>query len=119
MGPFDGLPCDMRNVLTSQCAAFGCHSAQAPAALLDLESANVESRLVNIPATHMHILDGTQANCEAGELLVNVVNPEGSNMLRKVLGTQSCGGLMPVLPRVMSSAEIACYSEWIYNLAGK
>ncbi len=116
---FDGLSCDMRSVLTAQCAAFGCHSAQVPAAFLDLESPNVENRLVNVPATHEHILDGTQTYCKAGELLVNVAIPEESNMLTKVLGTQSCGGIMPVLPRAMTSADIACYRQWIYRLAGK
>jgi hypothetical protein len=115
----DGLPCDLWRTFELACNSFGCHSANTPAANLDLESPGVKARLVNVPATHLHILDGSQANCDPSELLVDVANPEQSLMLTKVLGTQSCGGLMPVLPRLFSSSDIACYTEWIYRLTGK
>jgi hypothetical protein len=106
-------------VLTVSCSAFGCHSANTPAANLDLESPGVQARLINVPATHMHILDGSQANCKPGELLVDVATPEAGVMLTKVIGTQSCGGIMPIVPRTMTTDEIACYRQWIYRLAGK
>ncbi len=115
----EGLPCDLWNVFKKACIGIGCHGSNTPGAYLDMEAPGLVARLLNVPATHEHILDGSQGNCDPGELLVNVEMPEESLMLTKVLGTHSCGTIMPIPPRTMSSGEIACYREWIYRIAGK
>lgn len=114
-----GLPCDLDALMTKSCWGIGCHGSNTPAAMLDLETAGVEGRIVDVPASHGDILDGTAPNCMAGELRVDTANPENSVILKKVLGTHSCGGKMPVSPRTVTPADVECLRAWVYQLSGK
>jgi hypothetical protein len=87
--------------------------------MLDMESPDVATRLVDFPASHTDILDGSVPNCLPGELRVDSANPENSLILRKVYGTQSCGSRMPVAPRTVTPADVECLRAWVYSLAGK
>ncbi len=113
-----GLPCDINAVITASCSPFGCHGKMTPASNLDLETQNYPA-LVNMPATHEHILDGTQGNCMAGELRIDGTNPDNSVILKKIYSKQSCGGAMPVLPRTIDDAQRACFRAWVWGLANK
>ncbi|HEV8247371.1 MAG TPA: hypothetical protein VGP93_16445, partial [Polyangiaceae bacterium] len=84
-----GLSCNISAVLTKSCFGIGCHGSNVPAAMMDLQSAGVESRIVNVAASHADILDGTQANCMAGELRINTASIEDSVILKKIDGRQS------------------------------
>jgi hypothetical protein len=89
-----------------------------PAASLDLESPGLRERLVEVPASHGDILDGTAGLCDPSELLVDSRNPIRSLMLTKELGGHSCGGVMPVAPRTITPAELGCLQQWVFRLAG-
>jgi hypothetical protein len=115
----DDLPCDIGTVLTNSCFGIGCHGANTPAAQLDMESPGVEARLVDVPASHADILDGSDSQCFQGELRVDSANPQRSVLLKKILGTQSCGSKMPISPRSLTTENAECVRQWVYRLAGK
>lgn len=115
----DGLPCDIGALLQNTCWGVGCHGSNTPASSLDMQSAGVETRLVDVPAAHGDILDGTAANCLPGELRIDSANPERSVILKKIAGTQSCGGTMPIAPRTLTAEGGECLRVWVYRLAGK
>jgi len=121
MAGWDTLPCDINELMQRSCWGIGCHGNEPGtiAADLDLMSAGVEARLLNVPASHMHILDGSDVNCAAGELRIDGNNPEESLILKKILGRQSCGSNMPVAPRVISANDALCIRSWVYTIAGQ
>ncbi|HVJ14867.1 MAG TPA: hypothetical protein VM686_05480, partial [Polyangiaceae bacterium] len=103
-GTSGGVSCDINALLQKSCWGIGCHGMTQPAAELDMQTAGVEARLLNIPASHLHILPETDtANCTPGELRIDGNNPENSVLLKKLYGTQSCGGDMPVAPRTVNA----------------
>ena len=104
--------------MTQSCWGIGCHGSMTPAAQLDMQSPGVEYRLVDVPAAHTDILDGTEGNCLPGELRIDSANPENSLILTLLLGTRSCGGKMPVAPRTLTADGYQCLRAWVYNLGG-
>jgi len=104
--------------LKRSCWGIGCHGSDTPAAMLDMQSPDVASRLVNVDAAHTDILDGSEGNCLAGEKRINTSSVEDSAIIKKINGKQSCGGKMPVAPRTLSEADKQCICEWVYELAG-
>jgi hypothetical protein len=50
---------DIVQLMSKSCWGIGCHSAGLPAASLDLESPGLRERLVDVPASHGDIIDGT------------------------------------------------------------
>jgi len=112
--------CNIDQVLTKNCGGIGCHGSIAPqAAGLDLQSPGVASRLLDAPASHSDLSSDAEAlKCAPGELLVDRTNPDNSLILRKVLGTQSCGMKMP-LTFGLPSSDLDCLREWVFTLAGK
>ncbi len=113
-----GLSCNINAVLKKSCFGIGCHGSDTPAAMLDMESSGVSSRLVDVEASHADILDGTTANCIAGEKRIDTMDLEDSVVIKKITGKQSCGSKMPVAPRTLSDADKQCVCEWVYSLAG-
>jgi hypothetical protein len=114
------LPCDLEALLVRACWGIGCHGNNTPGANLDLQTPGVQARLVDVPATHLHILPESDTYyCDPSELLVDAENPDESLMLTKVIGTHSCGAAMPIKPDTISSDEIVCLRQWIWRLAGK
>jgi hypothetical protein len=118
-GETTGLPCDWNKLMTKSCWGIGCHGSDTPAAMLDLQTAGAESRVLDVAASHADILDGSDVNCMAGELRVDSANPENSLMLKKVEGRHTCGSKMPVSPRMVDANDIACIRAWVYRAAGK
>jgi len=129
------LPCNLNMLMTQSCWGIGCHGSNTPAAGLDMESPGVEARLLNQPATHRDILNGSQVNCGCTEammgatppytcppstqLLVDGNNPDNSLILKKVNGTHTCGDKMPIPPRAIDASGIACLRAWVFQIAGK
>jgi hypothetical protein len=118
-GGSTALPCDLDMLFTKSCWGIGCHGSMQPAADLDLQTPGVEGRILNIPASHLHITDGSDAMCVQGELRVDGNNPDNSVILKKINGTQSCGGQMPTPPRTVNDADKACLRAWVFQVAGK
>jgi len=88
-------------LFVKRCAGSICHEGATPAAGLDLISANVESRLVDIPGR----------DCPG--LLVDPVLPEASLLYQKLLPLPSCGSPMPVGKPALDGFELECVREWI------
>ena len=84
-----------------------------------MQSPGVADRLVNVPATHLDIPDGSEMNCDPSELLIDADNPDDSLIFTKVNGRYSCGIIMPIPPRTITPSESACLRAWVFQLAGK
>lgn len=70
---------------------------------------DLETRLVNVPATYHNVLHVEDCPTTP-ELLVDPANVEQSLLLRKLMNTQACGDEMPKSP----------YPEWgTVNYAGE
>ncbi len=81
----------------------GCHVADAPAALLDLQSPNVADRVVNVAAT---------ITCGGG-LLADPAHPEASILYQKVIEDVPCGSRMPLGSADLTLDEQSCILTWI------
>jgi hypothetical protein len=97
-GPKDPGPC---GIFAARCTGLGCHGEDNPAAGLDLESGDLESRLVGRPA-------GTCAGT-----LVDPATPEASILYRKLTPMPPCGARMPLDRTPLNDAEMQCVLEWI------
>ncbi len=92
-------------VFSGSCASATCHSADAPAAALDLESHGVESGLVGVAS-------GT---CD-GWARVVPGDPGASLLWRKLYSEEPpCGDPMP-LGAHLSAVELGCVRAWIDGL---
>ena len=107
-GTPNGFVCSGLNVpvksdlLARKCTA-GCHSAAAAMSGLDLESAGVASRLINV---------STQ-DCPPR---VRVLPADGGTLQEMISpGTPTCGTSMPP-GGLLTNAEMACVVEWTRNL---
>lgn len=119
------LSCDVEEVLLRSCGRAGCHSASSMVAGLDLASPGVQTRLIDVPATHQDITcpnpDGgalpvpcVPASCPDAKL-IDLAHPENSWLLKKLAGEQGdCGEQMPLLPGILTESERTCLEEWLY-----
>lgn len=117
--------CDVEEVLRRSCGRVGCHSEKNRIAGLDLASPGVQTRLIDVSATHQDI---TCPNPDGGVLkvpcipaacpdakLIDLADPEESWLLKKLAGTQGeCGAQMPLAPGMLSESERTCLEEWLY-----
>ena len=88
-------------ILTPKCGT--CHGKNAPAAGLDLVTAGIKMRLVNIPAR----------GC-GGKTLVTAGDQVGGHFFDKLVGgVANCGGQMPFGAPPLSAEEIKCLKDWI------
>jgi hypothetical protein len=99
-------------VFTKSCTTSAvCHLAGMPSASLDLSSPGVAARLIDVPATHGDVADGT--GCMQGQKLVDTANPAASWLLLKINGGQgSCGSAMPIGPG-LSTTDKACIQAFV------
>jgi hypothetical protein len=84
-----------------QCAASGCHAAASRDGQLDLASPDLESRLVDRPASGGH------------GLLVDARSPDESVLYTKVTATPPFGARMPFGAAPLDDATIACLRSWV------
>ncbi|MGB5267768.1 MAG: hypothetical protein WBN30_14330 [Polyangiales bacterium] len=100
---------DAQTVFDESCATAGCHDDLTTAANLNLKSAGVESRVLNVNATGI--------GCEA-RILVVAGDPSGSYLFDKILGTIGiCGSRMPLLS-ILPESDVEVIREWIIDLGG-
>jgi hypothetical protein len=92
------------------CGGSTCHDVGAQALGSGLELWNrqtiqmvdgIEARIVDLPATYNNVLSPETCPGEP-ELIVNTADLEASLILKKLMGTQTCGDEMPKFP----------YPEW-------
>jgi hypothetical protein len=92
----------------------GCHSAAAPAAMLDLQSPMAKNRLLNQPS-RMCRGQGTSSTPGRGKPLVYTVGDAvGGHFFDKLRGQQpmECGLQMPRMGAPLSQNEIYCLQYW-------
>jgi hypothetical protein len=88
-------------ILTPKCGT--CHGKNAPAAGLDLVTAGIKMRLLNVPAR----------GC-GGKQLVTATDVVGGHFFDKLIGgVANCGGQMPFGAPPLSAQEIKCLKDWI------
>ena len=88
-------------IFAAQCGGSGCHGATAPQQGLDLESPDVATRVVGVPAV----------SCAA--TLANPADPASSFLYTKLAAKPPCGSQMPLARLPLSSADAACLLSWI------
>ena len=88
-------------IFVAQCGGSGCHGATAPQQGLDLESPDVATRVVGVPAV----------SCAA--TLANPADPATSFLYTKLAVKPPCGAQMPLARPPLSSADAACVLSWI------
>ncbi len=89
------------NVFTPTCATSTCHAGGAPAAGLNLDSANSYTMLV-----------GIQSSQDAGLMRVLAGDPDNSYLVHKLEGNASGGGIMPPAG-ALDQATIDTIRQWI------
>jgi hypothetical protein len=97
-------PCDDPTpIFQRTCSQSDCHDSNAPAGGLDLQSADVVSRLVGAPAV-------------GGGILLQPGDPEGSVLYTKLTPLPPYGLRMPSGQTPLSEAEIECIRTWVEGL---
>jgi hypothetical protein len=94
-------------IFTPKCG--GCHAGATAPAGLDLVSAGVKARLVNIASR------SPNSGC-AGQVLATAAGSAGV-IFNKLLGV-GCGGQMPAMSPPLSNQEYWCVQEWLNPGAG-
>lgn len=104
------VPQCVTDTLKAQClVCHGTMTAQFFGGLI-LEG-NFVPNLVDKPAQYKSLTD-TSA-CKQGALLIDSNNPAESVMLKKIMGTQACGAVMPNNGVVLPTAQKDCLTQWI------
>jgi hypothetical protein len=99
------LGCDIQTLFADKCGE--CHGGAKTFADLDLVSAGVDGRLLDVPSV----------SCPDWPLVVGG-SPERSNLYQKVASpTPPCGERMP-LETALSTSETECVADYIRSLAG-
>ena len=93
-----------RSILSGRCATSGCHDAVTAEEGLVLESGRSFGELV-----------GVRSNESPSELRVRPGDPGRSYLVKKLRGSASIGGRMPLGGPFLSDEEIAGVVEWIQN----
>jgi hypothetical protein len=90
-----------QTVFLTVCATSQCHSTAAKAQGLDLQSPDVASRLIGVPAT------------EGTGLLVDPNAPQTSVIYTKLTSTPPFGVQMPFAEAPLDPATVQCVLDWI------
>jgi hypothetical protein len=90
----------VESMMRDKCSGSGCHSGSAPAAGLDLVSADAFARMY-----------GKASSC--GEALISPAGADQSLLLQKVDGTTTCGARMPLGGDPLADSDVACVKAWI------
>jgi hypothetical protein len=96
---------DIPPMLVADCAGAGCHSTQAKAGSLDLESPNIPARLL-----------GASAVGGAGAL-IDPSSPERSVLYTKLTTAPPFGTQMPSPATPYDGARLACVRAWLASVA--
>lgn len=127
---YERLDCDLPFVI-GFCGGTTCHYQDAQDLGSGLPLVNretqqimddVESRLMNLPATYNNVL--SPAACPSvPELVVDPVDVEQSLILKKLMGTHTCGDEMPKFPAIEWGSTnnpgtqrdefVACIRAWV------
>lgn len=91
------------DIFTPSCAKSGCHSGSAPAQGMDLSEGQTFANTVGVASTQVLSLNRVEPG-----------NPDDSYLVRKVEGTASVGGRMPLDgPPFLTNAQIQSIRDWI------
>jgi hypothetical protein len=88
-------------VFLPSCGGNGCHGAVAPQNGLDLVSAGVASRVVNVTATSCNVP------------LADPSNPDNSLLIQKLSPSPPCGAPMPIGRAALTDEQTSCLKAWI------
>jgi hypothetical protein len=88
-------------IFLPNCTGTGCHNSQDKAQGLDLQSPNLATRLIGVPAT------------EGPGLLIDPTTPSSSVLYAKVTAIPPFGARMPLGATPLSSQTISCVLAWI------
>jgi hypothetical protein len=94
-----GCP-DIPTTVFPVCASSGCHSAVDRVQNLDLQSAGVASRLVDVPA-------------QGGGLLIDTDQPSQSVIYEKLTAAPPFGSRMPLGKPALGDDTLACVLAWV------
>jgi hypothetical protein len=100
------LPACVSKLLGKTCGVAGCHAVGSPQ--VDLASAGVAMRLVDVKSTSMMCKDKTYVSTTGGASL----------LLDKLGATPPCGARMP-LGGMLAAADVQCLTDWVAALGGK
>jgi hypothetical protein len=101
----------VEQLFQTRCAGM-CHDADTPEAGLDLVSADVQARLIDVPS-------GTPF-CE-GRVMIDSTVPADPNVhliIDKLQETPSCGSRMPFGAEALTTSEIECVRRWVDESLG-
>lgn len=108
---FAGASCSLsidveQDIFVDKCGGSQCHEGAMPAANLDLVSADVLSRLRDVPG----------AGCN-GRALIQTEAPDGSAILDRLAEMPECGLRMPLGADPLPQAEIDCVRAYVFDAA--
>jgi len=89
-------------IFGASCEGSVCHSTGSHTFWLDLQSANVASRLLNVPSLELPCYK-----------LIDPQYPDQSFLLLKVEGNPPAGASMPSGRGVLPADQIECIKEWV------
>jgi hypothetical protein len=96
---------DVPSLFARTCTAATCHSAGNKAQGLDLQSPNLDARLVGVAAS------------EGSGFLIDPSEPSKSVLYRKLTPTPPSGARMPLGAAPLDDATMACVLAWITGQA--
>lgn len=91
------------DIIVPRCAGGACHDDVGPSAGLDLLSADLGTRLIDVAS-----------GCN-GLPLIDSADRPASYLINKLGATPTCGGSMPPGP-LLPPADVACVIEWVEGL---
>ncbi|MGF1509112.1 MAG: hypothetical protein ACFB9M_06370 [Myxococcota bacterium] len=93
-----------QELITPECGTAACHDADNPQANLDLVSAGVAQRVVDVT--------DRSGNC----VLVDSSDPDSSLMLSILTSSPPCSIQMPFLGTPFTADQTACVAAWVDEL---
>ncbi len=97
-----------RDLITPKCATASCHSTAARAGALDLQSANLGSRLIGVAAT--------SAACAPRALVTINGGTVDGVFFGRLQATPSCGLAMPLGLPTLTAQEVDCLKDYVRTL---
>lgn len=113
--------CDPTPIMATTCNGVICHGSPGKPAMHNTDLFNapagqtVGQTLIGKPANYNLIADPTPCPTANPELLINASAPAESLILKKIMGTHTCGVRMPNKSdgTTLTQAEIDCFVDWV------